>query len=134
MDPSWMCDRIRVVCGRRVGEAAPVVNLGGPLAWRPAGPRANLPAEGGLTDAEPRRERAPDQNRAGHRDGRPDPAILDPGAGVEGARAGWAREAGDAARRAAGGLPRPERPGRPDRRVLPPPRGFLLLWARRGEW
>src|SRR6266849_6299620 len=91
MDPSWMCDRIRVVCGRGVGEAE-------------------------------------------HRDGLPDPAILDPGAGVEGARAGWAREAVDAARRAAGGLRRPERPGRPDRRVLPPPRGFLLLWARRGEW
>jgi hypothetical protein len=32
MDPSWICDRIRVVCGRSVGEAALVVNLGDPLA------------------------------------------------------------------------------------------------------
>src|SRR5262249_12107889 len=83
----------------------------------------------------PRAKRIAHPHRAGHRHGRPVPALLDPGADVAGtATAELPAGAGAIARRTLDRIPRHGGTAWADRRILRSSRRFALVRPQRGEW
>src|SRR4029450_10442396 len=89
------------------GVGGPALGATGPRDW----PRATLSAsprdrgERGARDAEPRGQRAADEDRTGYRDGRPAPRVLDAGGRIQRAAPGGTGQARPAAGRAVDRVP-----------------------------